>query len=64
MYSFQTLTSINAQQLPEKYQDHPLTGKWIGFRDCHIKPDVVLIYKILDNAIQLHRLGTHSEIFG
>lgn len=55
---------LNAQPLPEKYKDHPLTGHWHGFRDCHIKPDLVLIYKIVDETVQLHRLGTHSELFG
>jgi len=33
--------------LPEKYVDHPLSGNWVGYRDCHIKPDLVLIYKIV-----------------
>lgn len=55
---------LNAKPIPEKYQDHPLTGNFSGFRDCHIKPDLVLIYKIVDDVVQLHHLNTHSEIFG
>lgn len=55
---------LNAYPIPEKYRDHPLTGHWVGFRDCHIKPDLVLIYKIIDNVVQLHRIGVHSELFG
>lgn len=49
--------------LPEKYKDHALTGEWKGFRDCHIRPDLVLIYSKYDNILQLNRLGTHSELF-
>ncbi len=53
-------------QLPlaEKYKDHPLQGELQGFRDCHIKPDLVLIYAIENNLIRLVRLGSHSELFG
>ncbi len=50
--------------IPEKYQDHALVGNFRGFRDCHIKPDLVLIYKVTDDVVELHQLGTHSEIFG
>ncbi|MDR0840145.1 MAG: type II toxin-antitoxin system YafQ family toxin [Christensenellaceae bacterium] len=51
--------------LPAKYEDHPLTGNWAGYRDCHIRPDWLLIYRINDEALVLTatRTGTHSEIF-
>ena len=49
--------------LPEKYKDHPLTGDWRGYRDCHIKNDLVLIYKIEDDLIKLARVNSHSEVF-
>lgn len=51
--------------LPEKYCDHGLSGNWQGFRDCHIKPDLVLIYRIdiEQNLLHLVRLGSHSELF-
>jgi mRNA interferase YafQ len=49
--------------LPEKYVDHPLSGNWVGYRDCHIKPDLVLIYKIGSNTLKLARVGSHSELF-
>lgn len=50
--------------LPEKYRDHALTGNWQGMRDCHVKPDLVLIYyKKENNFLQLVRLGSHSELF-
>lgn len=51
------------QPLPEKYKDHALTGNWSNCRDCHIKPDLVLIYEIQGNDLLLHRLGSHSELF-
>jgi mRNA interferase YafQ len=49
--------------LPKKCVDHPLSGNWGGFRDCHIKPDLVLIYRIQEGELQLARIGTHSELF-
>ncbi|MFW2176616.1 MULTISPECIES: type II toxin-antitoxin system YafQ family toxin [unclassified Moraxella] len=52
------------QPLAEKYRDHALTGNWKGYRDCHVKPDLVLIYKMTDEAVELYYLNSHSEIFG
>jgi mRNA interferase YafQ len=50
--------------LPASNKDHSLTGNWVGYRDCHIKPDLVLIYKKSDeNSLRLARLGSHSDIF-
>jgi mRNA interferase YafQ len=49
--------------LEPKYRDHALTGNWSDYRDCHIKPDLVLIYrKPDDEIIQLVRLGSHNEL--
>lgn len=49
--------------LPERCRDHPLTGDWQDHRDCHIRPDLVLIYrKVGDDTLQLVRLGSHSEL--
>lgn len=54
---------INNLQIPEKYRNHPLQGEWKGCMDCHIKPDLVLIYEFKNNdEIILHRLGSHSEL--
>lgn len=50
--------------MPEKYKDHPLHGNFSGFRDFHINPDLVLIYRISGDAVELHYLGSHSEVFG
>lgn len=49
--------------LPEKHVDHPLSGNWQSYHDCHIKPDLVLIYKIGTTALKLARIGSHSELF-
>jgi mRNA interferase YafQ len=49
--------------LAEKYKDHALTGDWSDHRDCHIKPDLVLIYRKPDkNVLQLVRMGSHNEL--
>ena len=54
---------INNQTLPEKHRDHSLTGDWLDHRDCHIKPDLVMIYRMPNDAVlQLVRLGSHSEL--
>ena len=54
------------EALPEKNRDHSLTGNWVGFRKCHILPDWLLIYEILDDVLVLSisRTGTHSDLFG
>ena len=49
--------------LAERHHDHPLTGDWKDHRDCHVKPDLVLIYRKPDaQTLQLVRLGSHSEL--
>ena len=54
---------INNQPLSEKHRDHALTGDWKDHRDCHIKPDLILIYRKPNNEVlQLVRLGSHSEL--
>ena len=53
----------NDEPLPERFCDHALSGDWVDHRDCHIKPDLVLIYRKPDDKIlQLVRLGSHSEL--
>ena len=50
--------------LEHRYRNHDLSGAWAGYRDCHIKPDLVLIYRKPDtNTLRLARLGSHSELF-
>ena len=62
----QALANDLALQLQQ--HDHDLTGNWIGYRECHLKPDLLLIYKKQNTDkggfLQLTRLGSHSELFG
>lgn len=52
-------------KLPDKYCDHSLSGGWTGFRECHIEPDWLLIYKIHNEELilTLSRTGSHSDLF-
>ncbi|MCG5495515.1 MULTISPECIES: type II toxin-antitoxin system YafQ family toxin [Ectothiorhodospira] len=53
------------QALDVRYRDHDLSGDWAGYRECHIKPDLLLIYRKSDpNTLRLARLGSHSKLFG
>lgn len=56
---------VDDMPLPSKYSDHALCNNWDGCRDCHIRPDVVLIYEKTDDGIELllMRIGSHSELF-
>lgn len=53
------------EELDAKYRDHNLIGNYKGYRECHIEPDWLLIYKIMENILilTLSRTGTHSELF-
>ena len=55
----------NGETLEPRYKDHPLIGNYIGFRECHIKPDLLLVYEIRDNVLELYlaATGSHSELF-
>jgi mRNA interferase YafQ len=58
--------------LPPRYRDHALSGEWKDFRDCHIRPDLILIYRKTtvhtassqshEGVLELVRLGSHSEL--
>jgi mRNA interferase YafQ len=51
------------ERLPRRYFDHPLSGEWSDHRDCHIRPDLILIYRKPDEtSLELVRLGSHSEL--
>ena len=55
----------NDEPLPAKHRDHALTGNWDGFRECHITPDWLLVYRKLDNGgllLVLTRLASHSKL--
>lgn len=52
-----------SKTLPEKYRDHSLSGDYIGYRECHVKPDVLLVYRTDAERVYLARIGSHSELF-
>lgn len=52
------------EPLPQPFKDHKLKGVWRDFRECHIEPDLLLIYTITDFELRPTRLGTHSQLFG
>lgn len=53
------------KELPPKYKDHTLIGNYKGYRECHITPDWLLIYKVEEEilTLTLTRTGTHSDLF-
>lgn len=55
----------DGETLPEEYDDHTLKGKYSGYRECHIQPDWLLVYKITEDLLilSLYRTGTHSDLF-
>lgn len=51
--------------LAPRLRDHDLTGDWVNHRECHLKPDLLLIYRMVgEDTLILVRLGSHSELFG
>ena len=54
---------IKGEPLPAIYLDHPLKGGWRGFRDAHIEPDWLLIYKIYGEVVRFERTGRHTDLF-
>ena len=59
------VTLQHREALPEKYRDHSLGGSWNGYRECHLEPDWLLIYKVNETELSLYltRVGSHSELF-
>lgn len=53
----------NQEKLDKKYKNHLLKGEWINCFDCHILPDLVLIYQLTNEELKLVRIGSHSELF-
>ncbi len=58
-------TLVHERKLDEKYRDHGLTGNYNGFRECHVEPDWLLIYRINQDELELFlfRTGSHSDLF-
>jgi mRNA interferase YafQ len=55
---------LEPRPLEPRHHDHKLKGSWIGYRECHVEPDWLLIYKPLPDAILFVRTGTHQDLFG
>lgn len=58
------LRLVVQEALPEQLRDHALTGNWQGFRECHLQPDWLLIYRVEGDELQLARTGSYAELFG
>lgn len=56
---------VNDEVLEPKYRDHALRGEYVGYRECHLKPDLLLIYQKQDDVLIFYCLdiGSHSELF-
>lgn len=63
---FEVISTIaEGKKLDPKYRDHNLSGDYNGCRECHVEPDWLLVYEMMDNVLVLmiYRVGTHSELF-
>jgi mRNA interferase YafQ len=54
---------IQQEPLTARYLDHPLRGIWKGYREAHIEPDWLLIYRIVGSELRLVRTGSHADLF-
>ena len=65
MEKLATAVTMLARQdaLPPECRDHAMRGDWAGFRDLHIEPDWLLLYRVSGDEVQLARTGTHSDLF-
>ena len=67
MSALRTVVALLASgaQLPQRYRDHALDGEWRSYRECHIKPDWLLIYRIEESQLilTLTRTGSHADLF-
>lgn len=54
---------LNKESLDIKFRDHKLSGRWKDFRDCHIEPDWILIYRVTESTLYLERTGSHADLF-
>jgi mRNA interferase YafQ len=54
---------VKDEKLSQKYRDHVLVGQYKGTRECHIEPDWLLIYELVESEVVLIRTGSHSDLF-
>lgn len=55
---------VEQKPLPDRFSDHPLKSDWKGYRDLHIEPDWLLLYRVEGLDLHLARTGTHADLFG
>lgn len=63
---FKVISMLQKQEpLPEEKRDHSLVGNYKGYRECHVRPDLLLIYKVKKEELELllFRIGTHSDLY-
>ena len=63
---FKVISMLQKQEpLPEEKRDHSLVGNYKGYRECHVRPDLLLIYKVKKKELELllFRIGTHSDLY-
>ena len=58
------LLLLDDKPLEPRHRDHALKGDWVGYRDLHIEPDWLLLYRLTETELMLARTGTHSDLFG
>jgi mRNA interferase YafQ len=58
------LLLLDDKRLEPRHRDHPLKGDWVGYRDLHIEPDWLLLYRVSETELMLARTGTHSDLLG
>jgi mRNA interferase YafQ len=58
------LLLLDDKPLEPRHRDHALKGDWVGYRDLHIEPDWLLLYRLTETEMWLARTGTHSDLFG
>jgi len=56
-------TLLKNEPLQEKYKEHQLKGNFLGYMECHIRPDLLLIYRINNDVLELLDIGSHSQLF-
>lgn len=54
---------LNDIRLDDKYCEHQLKGDYLGFKECHLKPDLLLVYSVQEGVLKLVDIGSHSELF-
>ena len=57
------MSLLEEEQLAIRHRDHPLRGIWQGYREAHLEPDWLLIYRAQGNELHLVRTGSHSDLF-